>query len=116
MKREVAERLPATETESGNFRRVCPIFNRATATAEQRTDLRLDFFITDGETPGSVIRTKWRLNPEPFRVNGLHASRNTKKFRFLKKGEKHPESCSVKIKRRVSNAQASSVHTAVPSF
>lgn len=35
MKREVAEKLPETAAGSGNFRRVCPIFNRATATAEQ---------------------------------------------------------------------------------
>ena len=100
MKREVAEKLPETAAGSGNFRRVCPIFNRATATAEQRTDLRLDFFITDGETPGSVIRARWRLNPEPFReTRDTCVPYFTKKFRFLKKGEKHPESCSVKIKR-----------------
>jgi small subunit ribosomal protein S10 len=77
----------------------------------------LDFFIAAGETPGSVIRTKWRLDPEPFRERRCTCEPYlTKKFRFLKKGVKHPESCSVKIKRSVRPTQASSVHTAVPSF
>ena len=49
MKREVA----AKQTFAGNFRGVCPISNRATATAEQTEQFR-SFFLKSRETPGSV--------------------------------------------------------------
>ena len=52
MKREVA----AKQTFAGNFRRVCPITNRATATAENGADPV--FFIGSVETPGSVRRVR----------------------------------------------------------
>ena len=108
MKREVA----AKQTFAGNFRRVCPITNRATATAERTAQFR--FFIGPvGNTRLGEKETEMRrMADEP---DGTFPSVTYRSFRAdhrrraggplrnsdsLQRARKHPESCSVKIKRR----------------